>query len=257
MSMAFRILITGSRTWDDISYIRSTFQDLEEEFRDEGSLTLVSGACPTGADALGEVIARELGWQVERHPADWNRHGKRAGFIRNSEMVETLPNILIAFVRNESKGASMTVTIAKKKQIRTVVHSWTDYPSKCYTVKEFNNEESTEMKNDDSQDTEQTLFQKGIVISDFKFPLPCIVCDKALKPLHEGQNYNQPLDGVSFQGQGAYGSEFDCMKHGFLISICDECITEKANKGSVVVSKEQPPIRVEVQYELFDPKEEY
>lgn len=49
--------------------------------------TLVSGHCPTGADRIAENIARGWDWTVELHAADWNRHGKRAGFLRNAEMV--------------------------------------------------------------------------------------------------------------------------------------------------------------------------
>lgn len=154
--MTTRILITGSRTWDDISYIRETFSALAGKYVEEGDITLVSGACPSGADRLGEIVAEELGWNVELYPADWNKHGKKAGFIRNSEMVETLPDHVVAFVRNGSKGASMTVRIAKKNQLPTTVHSLTDYPSKCYDVKEYNNNQSTEME--ESQDDEPTLF---------------------------------------------------------------------------------------------------
>jgi len=38
-------------------------------------VTLVSGACPRGVDAIAEKYAAELGWTVERHEADWDNCG--------------------------------------------------------------------------------------------------------------------------------------------------------------------------------------
>lgn len=151
--MSIRILITGSRSWDNIHYIRSTFVSLADAYGDD--ITLVSGACPTGADRLGEMVASELGWNVELYPADWNTHGKRAGFVRNSAMIDTDPDIVVGFVRNKSKGASMTVNLGKNKGLLTFVHNWTDYPLTRYSVKTYNNPDSVE--NTDSID-EETLF---------------------------------------------------------------------------------------------------
>lgn len=137
-----RLLITGSRSWDNINYIRSTFMSLADEYGDD--ITLVSGACPTGADRLGEMVASELNWAIELYPADWNTYGKRAGFVRNSEMIDTNPDIVVGFVRNKSKGASMTVNLGKNKGLLTVVHDWTDYPMTRYSVKTYNSPNSIE-----------------------------------------------------------------------------------------------------------------
>lgn len=134
--MATRILITGSRTWTDTEYIRQVFTSLNETI--DQDITLVSGHCPKGADMLGEKIALELGWDVELHPADWNQHGRKAGFIRNQKMVDSQPDKLVAFIHNKSKGAAMTVQIAKKVNLPIVVHSLTDYPVTRYDIKEYN-----------------------------------------------------------------------------------------------------------------------
>lgn len=134
--MAIRILITGSRTWTDIDYIRQVFTSINDTLAEE--ITLVSGHCPKGADMLGEKIALELGWNVELHPADWNQHGRKAGFVRNQMMVDSQPYQLVAFVHNKSKGAAMTVQIAKKASLPIIVHSLTDYPVTRYDVKEYN-----------------------------------------------------------------------------------------------------------------------
>ena len=151
--MSIRLLITGSRSWDNIDYVRLAFLSLAEEYGND--ITLVSGACPTGADRLGEIVAAELGWQIERYPADWNTYGKRAGFVRNSEMVATNPDLVIGFVRKASKGATMTVNLSKNKGLFTIVHTWTDYPYTCYNLKEYN----TPSSNDSADDPyEETLF---------------------------------------------------------------------------------------------------
>lgn len=109
-----RVLITGSRTWDDADAIRDALSE-HARFGD----VLVSGACPTGADAMCERYWAGFG-PIERHPADWNRHGKRAGFVRNAEMVNAGADICIAFIRDNSRGASMTADLAEKAGIRTI-----------------------------------------------------------------------------------------------------------------------------------------
>lgn len=109
-----RILVTGSRDWDDKSTIGLT---LANQARLRPLATLVSGACPTGADRLCEEWWTTFGGTVERHPADWARLGKRAGFVRNAEMVDLGADVCLAFIRDGSKGASMTADLAEKAGI--------------------------------------------------------------------------------------------------------------------------------------------
>lgn len=113
-----RVLVTGSRDWDDVTVIEKAmdaFVDvISAGLGGYGEVTLVSGACPTGTDRVAENLATHIfGWSVERHPADWNRHGKRAGFIRNAEMVELGADICFAFIKNNSRGASHTASLAE------------------------------------------------------------------------------------------------------------------------------------------------
>ena len=108
-----RILVTGSRIWDDEDPI---FEALVTEH----DAILVSGACPRGADAIAErIVSGWAGWTIERHPADWKRYGKRAGFVRNAEMVELGADRCVAFIRAGSKGATMCADLAERAGIPT------------------------------------------------------------------------------------------------------------------------------------------
>lgn len=116
-----RVLITGSRTWTNIERIRDALIAVDTLSRHRA--VLVSGACPKGADAMCEAVAEELGWVVERHPAEWVIDGKydqTAGFKRNAEMVKRGANICVAFIKDGSKGASHTARLAAEAGIPTV-----------------------------------------------------------------------------------------------------------------------------------------
>lgn len=60
------------------------------------SPTIVHGAA-RGADLLAAHVAEELGYEVEAHPAQWDLHGRSAGFIRNEAMAQSDVDLVIAF----------------------------------------------------------------------------------------------------------------------------------------------------------------
>lgn len=84
------VLITGSRTWDDEPAMRRTFNDLWRMWGPEQVTrpVLMFGECPDGADAMAERLWRVAGFKSMPFPADWQAHGRAAGFRRNQEMVD-------------------------------------------------------------------------------------------------------------------------------------------------------------------------
>ncbi len=118
---SYRILITGSRTWPDKMRLWSEIEKVvaaknEHDFR----VIIVHGTAP-GADSMAGELAKFKEWSEERHPADWEKYGRRAGFVRNKEMVDLGADVCIGFVHNNSRGASMTVDLAQKAGIPTLV----------------------------------------------------------------------------------------------------------------------------------------
>lgn len=112
--MSMRILVTGSRDWPEESIVQRAMLHwwLDNDRPNADTITLVSGACPTGADRMAEECARTQHFNIERHPANWDKYGRRAGFVRNSEMVALGANVCLAFIYNESRGATMASRLA-------------------------------------------------------------------------------------------------------------------------------------------------
>jgi hypothetical protein len=131
----FRLLITGSRTWDDYDAIQREIIALMKELVEENPalaklppsmwFNILHGNCPKGADMLADHFARTvLKIEPELYNADW-RLGKRAGFLRNARMVDTMPDACLAFIRDKSNGATNCRNLAKSKGIPTQTIEYT------------------------------------------------------------------------------------------------------------------------------------
>lgn len=126
-----RVLITGSRDFDDPAAVTRVHMvmnmvlalcDLLGQ-----KLTVVHGACPSGADQIVDVWARAhqyAGVTVEAHPADWARHGRRAGPMRNEKMVDLGADLCFGFLKNNSSGTQNCLSLARNAKITTFVVHW-------------------------------------------------------------------------------------------------------------------------------------
>jgi hypothetical protein len=115
-NISFKVIIAGSRDFNDYKFLRKICDHL---LQNKPDIEIVSGAA-RGADRLGEVYAAEKGYKVTQFPANWNRFGKKAGYLRNVDMSD-YANGLIAFWNGESKGTKHMIDIANKKKLQVKI----------------------------------------------------------------------------------------------------------------------------------------
>lgn len=99
-----RLLVSGSREFDTHEDYLFIWRLLIDKNLEEPYLSVVHGDCPRGADYFAKIICEVGGINQERFPADWNKHGKAAGHIRNQQMVDTRPDEAWFFPRGISRG---------------------------------------------------------------------------------------------------------------------------------------------------------
>lgn len=87
-----KVIIAGGR---DYSFTNADYA-LLNALHEKHHFTLVISGGARGADMYGEIWARLNAIPLDRHPADWAKWGKSAGFIRNDEMAK-VADALVAF----------------------------------------------------------------------------------------------------------------------------------------------------------------
>ena len=120
MAKEQRVIIAGSRDMADYGAAKKAIAAALVEIGGT-RVRIVSGHC-RGADLMGERYAHENGLELSVFPAEWNIYGRRAGFLRNTQMAdfaseEGNEGTLIAFWDGQSRGTKMMIGIAQKKGI--------------------------------------------------------------------------------------------------------------------------------------------
>lgn len=109
-----RVIVAGGRDYGKAGGEPERLYDDLDRLRErhaERELEIVSG-CARGADTLGERWAQERGVPVAHFPADWDRYGKAAGFIRNRVMA-WYGTHLVAYWDECSRGTRDMLDTAK------------------------------------------------------------------------------------------------------------------------------------------------
>jgi len=109
------IAIVGSRNFTDYDYMKSSFKEQLGSDIETNEIVIVSGGA-RGADTLAEQLAKEFGFETMVFPAEWNKYGKGAGFLRNSTIVNNA-DMVLAFPIGKSSGTWDTIKKGQRKGI--------------------------------------------------------------------------------------------------------------------------------------------
>ena len=112
-----KVIIAGSRDFNDSQLLT---KEMDLLLANTQKVTIVSGLAK-GADTLGIEYAKRRQLELIEMPADWKKHGRAAGIIRNKQMGD-LADALAAFWDGKSKGTKHMIDYMLKleKPVRIV-----------------------------------------------------------------------------------------------------------------------------------------
>ena len=129
MSQGIRIIVCGGRDYADRARVTEVLGSLHLS---RGINLIIHGGAGhffdpepnrranrwVGADKMAGEWAREMGIPVTECPADWERHGKSAGPIRNRQMLAMVPDMVVAFPGG--KGTAHMTRIAREAGVEVL-----------------------------------------------------------------------------------------------------------------------------------------
>lgn len=117
MSMSYTICITGERC---ITCFKPLICKLLLAHK---PTKVIFGDC-TGVDTSAKEVCEEYKISYQVYFADWTQYGKAAGPIRNKQMIDSKPDLVLAFHTNltKSKGTKSTIKLAKQAKIPVEIY---------------------------------------------------------------------------------------------------------------------------------------
>ena len=109
-----RVIIAGSR---HINSYDEVYKALAEN-NIKPTVILSGGA--KGVDTIGENYATNNGIDIEKYPADWGKHGRSAGPIRNAQMVANA-DIAVFVWDGKSRGTKDCISKARMAGLKVFV----------------------------------------------------------------------------------------------------------------------------------------
>ena len=130
-----RLLVCGGRNFTNRQLLDSV---LDNFLWGSGSIDVVIEGEARGADTLAREWAESRGIPIEPYPAKWGLYGKRAGPIRNQQMLdEGKPTYGIAFFdrpQNESRGTADMVWRLENAGINVIILIKAIYRQLCTLI---------------------------------------------------------------------------------------------------------------------------
>ena len=119
-SKPYRVLVCGGRDYKDYKHAEAVLNHIDGTLSAERTLVIVEGGAK-GADELAHMWATSHSKQVQTYTAQWDLYGKKAGPIRNQEMLDSGVDLVVAFPGwLHSKGTEDMVRRAHEAHVRIV-----------------------------------------------------------------------------------------------------------------------------------------
>ena len=127
ITMNYSLGIVGSRHYENYSEFTSVINQLLAIYGKpnkvvSGGHTDKYGNIKSGADTLAWKWAMENKIPIIEHNAEWDKHGRAAGPIRNKLIINDT-DVLIAFVAPNSVGTKNSISLAKKANIKIYTYN--------------------------------------------------------------------------------------------------------------------------------------
>jgi hypothetical protein len=107
-----RICVCGGRDFNDKQLV---YETLDKFLKIRQDIIIVNGDA-RGADSLATEWAKERNVKCELFPANWEKHKRAAGPIRNKEMIDSKLDVLVAFPGG--KGTQNMIAQCKKNNVK-------------------------------------------------------------------------------------------------------------------------------------------
>jgi hypothetical protein len=115
-----KVAIIGSRSFADYPAFCEALAPFNDNQCHGWPWTEVISGGARGVDTLAARWATEHNLKLTELRADWDRHGKRAGFLRNADIIAGA-NMVIAFWDGSSKGTRHSIGLAHKARKPTFI----------------------------------------------------------------------------------------------------------------------------------------
>lgn len=115
----FKVIVAGSRTFNDYNFLKEKLDFLLDGYASETIEIVYGGAA--GADSLAWEYAKEKNLAAMCFTADWDKHGKAAGPLRNKRMAE-YADACVVFIINNSRGSQSMIKEAKLAGLKLIVY---------------------------------------------------------------------------------------------------------------------------------------
>lgn len=117
-----KLLIAGGRDFNNLELMLHYLEGMYKLGEIDDSVELICGMA-RGADMLGHHIFSQANLPIHVFKPDWNGLGKRAGFVRNTEMGD-VADLALIFWDQKSKGTKHMISYMDRlnKPVRLVYY---------------------------------------------------------------------------------------------------------------------------------------